>query len=87
SLGVSAVAEIAASPEGHKGTLQTISNLLPLLGTTVSTDAWCEALLDAVAAHVVGNRPDRFEPRVVKRPAKQYKRMRVPRDEYKRRAA
>ena len=80
-------AEVTPWMVSFKGTLQTISNLLPLLGTTVSTDAWCEALLDAIAAHVVGNRPDRFEPRVVKRPAKQYKRMRVPRDEYKRRAA
>lgn len=80
-------AEVTPWMVSFKGTLQTISNLLPLLGTTVSTDAWCEALLDAIAAHVVGNRPDRFEPRVVKRPAKQYKRMRVPRDESKRRAA
>lgn len=80
-------AEVTPWMVSFKGTLQTISNLLPLLGTTVSTDAWCEALLEAIAAHAVGNRPDRFEPRVVKRPRKQYKRMRMPRDEYKRRAA
>lgn len=70
-----------------KGTLQTLTNLLPLLCTSVSTAVWCEALLDAIATHVVGDRPDRFEPRVRKRRPKQYKLMREPRDNYRRRAA
>lgn len=70
-----------------KGALQTISNLLPLLTTTVSTAGWCEALLDALATHVVGNRPDRFEPRVRKRRPKKYKLMREPRQNYRRRMA
>jgi hypothetical protein len=70
-----------------KGALQTINNLLPLLSTSVSTESWCEAVLHAIAAHVVGNRPDRFEPRVKKRRPKPYKFMREPRDNYKRRAA
>jgi len=56
-----------------KGTLQTLSQFLPVLLTAVTTEAWCKALLAAVAAHVVGNRPDRFEPRRVKRRAKPYK--------------
>ena len=44
-----------------KGTLQTLAKFLPLLETAVSTSAWCDALLEAIAAHVIGNRPDRFE--------------------------
>jgi hypothetical protein len=70
-----------------KGALQTISNLLPLLATSVSTESWCQALLEAIATHLVGNRPDRFEPRVKKRRPKKYKLMREPRENYKRRAA
>jgi hypothetical protein len=68
-----------------KGTLQTMNTLLPLLDTRVSTDDWCQTLLDAIATHVVGNRPDRFEPRVKKRRPKQYKLMRKPRNDYKKR--
>jgi hypothetical protein len=70
-----------------KGTLQTVENLLPLLATKISTDTWCDALLEAIAAHLVGNRPDRFEPRVKKRRPKPYRKMTKPRQEYKRRAA
>ncbi len=70
-----------------KGTLQTLNNLLPLLSTSISTAAWCEAMLKAIATHVVGNRPDRFEPRVKKRRPKSHKLMREPRQNYKRRAA
>ena len=47
-----------------KGTLQTLSQFLPILLSTISSEAWCEALLTAVATHIVGNRPDRFEPRL-----------------------
>lgn len=68
-----------------KGTLQTLNNLLPLLATRMSTEDWCTALLTAVATHVVGHRPDRYEPRVVKRRPKQYKLLRKPRGEYKKR--
>jgi hypothetical protein len=70
-----------------KGTLQTINNLLPLLATRVSTEDWCQSLVDAIATHVVGNRPDRIEPRVKKRRPKQYKFMRKPRDDYRKRMA
>ena len=70
-----------------KGTLQTLGRLLPLLATNVATATWCDALLDAIIAHVVGQRPNRFEPRVRKRRPKKYKLMREPRDNYKRRAA
>ncbi len=87
---VMAVASARAGVEpwtvSFKATLQTLSKLLPL-EQNVSTNTWCDALLDAVATHVVGNRPDRFEPRVKKRRPKSYKLMREPRDSYKRRAA
>ena len=56
-----------------KGTLQTLGQFLPLLLASVTTEAWCTALLTAVAAHVVGNRPGRFEPRRVKRRPKPYR--------------
>ena len=70
-----------------KGTLQTVGKLLPLLATSVSTAAWCEALLNAIAAHLVGNRPNRFEPRLKKRRPKKYKLLQHPREYYKRQAA
>lgn len=66
-----------------KGALQTLNNLLPLLSTRISIDAWCQALLEAVAIHVVGDRPDRYEPRLVKRRPKPYKLMQQPRHNYK----
>src|SRR4030067_1431737 len=49
-----------------KGTLQTLQQFLPILLTSVSSERGCEAWLTAGAAHVVGNRPDRFEPRLAK---------------------
>lgn len=55
-----------------KGAQQTLSHFLPLLPTDATTQAWCDALLTAVATHVVGDRPDRFEPRRVKRRPKPY---------------
>jgi len=85
---------VAASKAGvepwtvsFKGTLQTINNLLPLLSTSVSTAEWCEALLHAIATHAVGDRPDRFEPRLRKRRRKKYMLLREPRENYKRIAA
>ena len=70
-----------------KGALQTLARMLPLLDTNVSIDVWCDALLEAIAAHVVGDRPDRFEPRLRKRRPKPYKHLREPRENYKRRVA
>ena len=66
-----------------KGTLQTLDQFLPILLSKASSEAWCTALLTAVATHVVGNRPDRFEPRLVKRRPKPYKHLREPRHNYK----
>ena len=66
-----------------KGTLQTLNQFLPLLVSRVSSEAWCEALLTAVATHVVGDRPDRVAPRLVKRRPKPYKHLREHRRNYK----
>jgi hypothetical protein len=70
-----------------KGTLQTLARLLPLLDTKVATEDWCEVLLQAIATHGVADRPDRVEPRRVKRRPKQYKFMNKPRGDYKNRVA
>ena len=66
-----------------KGALQTLNTLLPILCSQVSLDAWCDALIAGIAAHVVGDRPDRVEPRLVKRQPKKYKHLRKPRACYK----
>jgi hypothetical protein len=44
-----------------------------------------EAALGAIAYHRVGDRPDRVEPRVVKRRPKAYPRMQEPRQEFQKR--
>jgi len=66
-----------------KGALQTLDQFLPTLLSRIAIETWCNALLTAVATHVVGNRPDRFEPRLVKRRPKPYKHLREPRRNYK----
>jgi hypothetical protein len=70
-----------------KGTLQTLGQFLPLLHTTPSIEVWCHTLLEAIATHPVGHRPDRFEPRRIKRRPKSHKLLLKPRQEYKRQVA
>jgi putative transposase len=70
-----------------KGALQTLNAFLATLSSTRSVDVWCQTLLAAIATHVVGDRPDRFEPRRIKRRSKPYKWFQEPRATYKRRAA
>jgi hypothetical protein len=70
-----------------KGTLQSFNQLLLVLATDISAEDWCQALLNALDKHLVGNRPDRIEPRVLKRRGKTYPLMIKPRADYKRRAA
>jgi len=70
-----------------KGTLQTLGQFLPLLHTTLSIEVWCHTLLEAIATHPVGHRPDRFEPRRVKRRPKSHKLLLRPRQEYKKQVA
>jgi putative transposase len=83
-----AALESGASPWeiSFKGTLQTINQFLPLLPSHVSIDAWCNLLLATVATHHVGDRPDRYEPRLVKRRPKHYNRLQQHRRNYKRQA-
>lgn len=69
-----------------KGTLQSVASFLPWL-TAMPLDVGCRAMLDVIASEVVGNRPDRFEPRRIKRRPKPHALLQRPRHEYKRHAA
>jgi len=67
---------------------RTVNRMLPLMTVALSTSAaWCNALLRAIACHVVDDRPDRYEPRVRKRRPKNYRLMIQPRQNYQRRMA
>ena len=70
-----------------KGALQTLTNLLPALAGGVPSEAWRETLLNAIATYRVGSRPDRYEPRLLKRRPKQYQHLRQPRQNYRKRVA
>jgi hypothetical protein len=66
-----------------KGTLATISDMLPVLGILKNSIDLYDVLLECCWKHVVGNRPDRYEPRILKRRPKPYKLMQKPRHKYK----
>jgi hypothetical protein len=71
-----------------KGTLQTLEAFQPVIALRGERDAafrryLYEGLLDAVASHRVGDRPDRYEPRRRKRRPKPYDRLMKPRHEAK----
>jgi len=66
-----------------KATLTTVTDMLPVLGMISNADELCDVLYACCARHVVGNRPDRYEPRVRKRRPKNYKLMQKPRHQYK----
>lgn len=70
-----------------KGTLQTLNSFLPWLASSMPLDAGCRAFIDSVASQIVGKRPDRFEPRRIKRRPKSHDLLQMPRREYKRLAA
>ena len=59
------------------GAQQTVNEFRPLLLAASATDlpALARAILKAIASHRVGNRPDRYEPRKVKRRPKGYSRL------------
>lgn len=67
-----------------KGAWQTLNHFLPLLASCMRSDAGCAALVGCVAAHRVADRPNRYEPRRVKRRPKPYKLLQQPRAHYKR---
>jgi DDE family transposase len=57
-----------------KGALQTLNAFAALLlsAPAAALEELCRRLREAVARHRVGNRPDRYEPRAVKRRGKSY---------------
>jgi hypothetical protein len=72
-----------------KGALQTLEAFQPVIALRGERDSALrrnlyERLLDAVASHRVGDRPDRYEPRRRKRRPKPYDRLMKPRNEAKR---
>ena len=72
-----------------KGALQTLEAFQPVIALQGRHDSKCRLqlyhqLLNAVAAHRVADRPDRFEPRLRKRRHKKYFFLVKPRDETKR---
>jgi hypothetical protein len=69
-----------------KGAVQTLLAFQPVIAAAGGADAGLvRRVLDAVAAHPVADRPDRFEPRLRKRRPKHYAFLRQPRSEVKRR--
>lgn len=66
-----------------KSTLTTVSDMLPVLGMISNADELCDVLYRCCWQHAVGNRPDRYEPRVLKRRPKKYKLMQKKRHQYK----
>jgi hypothetical protein len=74
------------------GAMQTLEAFQPLLEFGAAQDAagrlrLCHDLLDAIATHRVGDRPDRYEPRVKKRRRNHYGWLTKPRAEMKRKMA
>ena len=76
-------AEIEPWEISFKSTLTTVSDMLPVLGLIGNADELCSVLFRCCSQHIVGNRPDRYEPRVLKRRHKNYKLMQKPRGSYK----
>jgi hypothetical protein len=64
-----------------KGTVQTVNEFLPGYLQVSDIESWVRIMLKMIATHIVGDRPDRVEPRVVKRRPKGYKLMNKPRHE------
>jgi len=74
------------------GAMQTLEAFQPLLELGAAGDAadrmrLCHDLLDAIASHRVGDRPDRYEPRVKKRRRNHYGWLTEPRAKIKRKMA
>ncbi len=82
---VAAASQSGRSPWeiSFEGTPQTLDRFLPILLSRISSETRCTALLTAVVTHVIGNRPDRFEPRLRKRRPKPHEHPREHRRNYK----
>jgi hypothetical protein len=64
------------------GALQTLNAFLPYLGAAAGEAEWSGLwgeMVRAIGQHRVGDRPDRYEPRAVKRRPKNYNRLNEPR--------
>ena len=66
-----------------KGAMTTVTEMLPVICESTDAAVACKLLRDCCASHIVGNRPGRYEPRVLKRRQKGYKLMQKPRHRYK----
>jgi hypothetical protein len=83
-----AAAGLRADAVSFTGALQTVNAFLPELrgvATVAEAQGLWAVLLWAVGKHRVGQRPDRYEPRAVKRRPKHYPRLREPRAAARRR--
>ena len=69
-----------------KGALQTLEAFQPIIAmkSSASRKNLYQTILDAIATHRVGDRPDRFEPRLIKRRPKRYVYLCKPRHKAKR---
>jgi hypothetical protein len=75
-----------------KGALQTLAAFQPMIALTAEHDAaqrleLFQSLLDAIATHRVADRPNRYEPRLVKRHVRNFAHLRKPRAQIKREMA
>ncbi len=90
TLMAQAAAEHEMEPReiSFKGAMQTLEAFQPAIDLKGGRDSELRAelydrLLECIASHRVGNRPDRFEPRKIKRRCKRYDVLNKPRDEAK----
>ena len=83
--------DIAPRSVSFKGTMQTLEAFQPLLELGATDDAGrlelYHDLLDVIASHRVGDRPDRYEPRLKKRRRNFYDWLTEPRAKIKRKMA
>jgi hypothetical protein len=84
--------DVAPRSISFKGAMQTLEAFQPLLEFGAAQDAASRLriyhdLLDAIATHRVGDRPDRYEPRLKKRRRNNYDWLTKPRAEMKRKMA
>jgi len=84
--------EILPRSISFTGAMQTLEAFQPLLEFAATDDAagrlqLCHDLLAAIATHRIGDRPDRYEPRVKKRRRNHYGWLTEPRAEMKRKMA
>ena len=70
-----------------KGTMQAVESFTPAMMATNSGEVLYHATLTTVAAHSVGNRPGRLEPRLIKRRHGWKDYLSVPRNQCRRRLA